>query len=80
MFDTSDMQLALKDTQCASSSDAGFHISTSFLKKNDTTIGSTANKLGSFTSVQTSSYQLHFENDDEVLKPDDDFVNDDWDE
>lgn len=42
-------------------------------------------KSQSFTSVQTgysrsSSYQLHFDVDDDLLKPDDNFVTDDWDE
>ena len=38
-------------------------------------------KSQSFTGYsRSSSYQKYFENDDEVLKPDDNFATDDWDE
>lgn len=76
---------------CSNIGNAGtgkpLHVSTSVLTKNGKASG-TLNlaKNPSFSSAYTqhsrsSSYQFHFEKEgDEDIKPDDDFVNDDWDE
>jgi hypothetical protein len=76
---------------CSNISNAGtgkpLHVSTSVLNKNGKASG-TLNlaKKPCFSSAYTqhsrsSSYQFHFEKEgDEDIKPDDNFVNDDWDE
>eukprot|EP00804_Cyclotella_cryptica_P013894 CCRYP_002428-RD/>CCRYP_002428-RD protein AED:0.18 eAED:0.18 QI:3520/1/1/1/0.33/0.23/13/3923/429 len=67
-------------------SENGFHVSTSFFQKNDTQphVGGSTKKSQSFSSAHTlysrsSSYKLHFD-DDHDIKPDENFVTDDWDE
>ncbi|KAL3785084.1 hypothetical protein ACHAWO_000291, partial [Cyclotella atomus] len=80
-FDLTSIKLAFDNTSdellkgTDTSESTAFHVSTSF------TNSSFTKKSQSFTGYsRSSSYQKCFENDDEVLKPDDNFATDDWDE